>query len=424
MTFWRTLIVSVALLAGCATAPAERDAAGPVILVSIDGFRADYLDRGLTPTLSALAADGARATEGMRPSFPSVTFPNHYTLVTGLRPDHHGIVNNTMTDPAFPGAVFKMSDHEEATKARWWDGAAPIWVTAEQHGVRAATMFWPGSEVAIRGVRPHDYLPFDQGMPSAKRVEQVLAWLDRPPAERPKLVTLYFDIVDTQGHAFGPDSPELAKALSDVDAALAALVAGLRTRGLDGKTNLIVVADHGMAALSDDRTIQLDTIVSPTSIDVPWITGYMLGVVPVEGKTAEVETALLGRHGALQCWRKGELPERFHYGTNPRIPPIFCMPDTGWNIVSTARPSRWVSKGAHGYDNDDPTMRALFVAHGPAFRPGVALPVFDNVDVYPLLAHLVGVPPEPNDGDLEDLRPALREKLKAGISAPRQRPPA
>jgi predicted AlkP superfamily pyrophosphatase or phosphodiesterase len=407
MSLFRAFAACLFLLAGCATAPAPV-AEKRVILVSIDGFRADYLDRGLTPTLSALAADGARAEGGMRPSFPSVTFPNHYTLVTGLRPDEHGIVNNTMTDPAYPGAVFRLSDRAESTNPRWWNGAEPAWVTAEKHGVRTATMYWPGSEVEIRGVRPHDWLPFDQSMPSMKRAEQVLTWMDRPPAERPKLVTLYFDIVDTQGHAFGPDSPEVNAAVGEVDAAMGALVAGLEARGLAASTDIVVVADHGMAPLSPERQIQLDDIISPTLIDVPWMAGYLLGVVPAEGKTAEVEAALLGRHGALQCWRKGEIPARFHYGTNPRIPPIFCSPDTGWNIVSASRPSRWASKGAHGYDNDAPEMRALFLAHGPDFRQGARVATFDNVDVYPLLMGLIGVPPEKNDGDVADLAGALR----------------
>lgn len=401
-----TMTALFLVVSGCASAPAPAERA-PVILVSIDGFRADYLDRGLTPTLSAMAAGGVRA-RAMRPSFPSVTFPNHYTLVTGLRPDHHGIVYNAMQDPAFPGATFTLGNHEESTNPRWWNGAEPAWVTAERHGVRTATMFWPGSEVEIRGVRPHDWAPFDQSMPSAARVDKLLSWFDRPAGERPRFATLYFDIVDTQGHTFGPDSAETAAALQEVDGAMARLLAGLRAEGLEGRVNIIVVSDHGMAPLAPERTIQLDTIVDPSMIDVPWLAGYLLGIVPHADKTAEAEAALLGRHGALQCWRKGELPARFKYGTNPRIPPIFCLPDTGWSIASAARPLRYVSKGAHGYDNMAPEMAALFVADGPAFRHGVTLAPFDNVDVYPLLMQLIAVRPERNDGDIAPLRRALR----------------
>ncbi|MDX2235040.1 MAG: ectonucleotide pyrophosphatase/phosphodiesterase [Hyphomonadaceae bacterium] len=406
MNALRSLLVCVLLLAACATPPREAAAPPPVlILVSIDGFRTDYIDRGLTPTLSSLAEGGVRA-DAMRPSFPSVTFPNHYTLVTGLRPDRHGIVNNTMVDPTRPDAVFKLSDRVEATNPFWWEGAAPLWVTAEAKGVRTATMFWPGSEVAIRGVRPRDWLPFNQAMPSQARVDQVLAWMERPAQERPRFVTLYFDIVDTQGHVFGPDSAEVNAALGEVDAAMASLVAGLKARGV--AADLVVVSDHGMAAVGPERSIDLDALVAPDAITVPWMAGYLLGVTPVAGREAAVEAALLGRRGPMECWRKRELPERFAFGASPRIPPIVCLPDTGWTIVSAARPSRYASKGAHGYDPQHPDMGAVFVANGPSFRAGARVPPFDNVHVYPLLTHILGVAPEPNDGDLAVLKPALR----------------
>jgi len=408
MIHWmRAWLAPVALaLAGCLTPPGTPAAPPPLILVSIDGFRADYLDRGLTPVLQGLAAGGARA-DGMRPSFPSVTFPNHYTLVTGLRPDRHGIVNNTMQDPAFPGATFTLSNREEALRPRWWNGAEPVWVTAERHGARTATMFWPGSEVAIRGVRPHDWAVFDQTLPSSARVDRLLSWFDRPPGARPRFATLYFDIVDTQGHTFGPDSAELNAALAEVDAALGRLTDGLRARGV--RANLVVVSDHGMAALAPERTIHLDAIVAPASIEARWLTHYHVGVAPAAGRTAEVEAALLGRHGALECWRKDDIPARFRFGRNPRVPPIFCLPDVGWSIVSAARPLPYgPGKGAHGYDNADPAMAALFVAAGPDIAAGVRLPRFDNVDVYPLLMRLIHLPAAPNDGDPATLAPALR----------------
>jgi predicted AlkP superfamily pyrophosphatase or phosphodiesterase len=210
------LLLSALVLAGPA-------AAAPLtVLVSIDGFRADYLDRGVTPVLSGLAAQGARGA--MRPSFPSKTFPNHYTLVTGLRPDHHGIVENNMEDPAIPGVTFKMSNLAAVADRRWWDGGEPIWVTAERAGIRSATMYWPGSEAEIHGVRPSLWLHFDQNRLSPARVDQTLAWLDLPAEQRPQFVTLYFDEVDTAGHWFGPDSAEVNAAAGRVDQALGRLV--------------------------------------------------------------------------------------------------------------------------------------------------------------------------------------------------------
>jgi len=389
-------------------APRAADTARtPLILVSIDGFRADYLARGRTPTLAALAADGVRA-EALKPAFPTLTFPNHYTLVTGLYPDHHGIVNNRMTDPAFEhGFVYK----EQATidDPRWW-GGEPLWVSAEKQGVRSATMFWPGSTVAIAGVRPTYWKPFDGKVAPDARVDQVLAWLDLPAARRPRFLTLYFEQVDHEGHEHGPESAEVDAALADVDAALARLVDGLRARGRLDATDLVVVSDHGQAATSPERRTYLDDIVPLADVDVANY-GILAGIEPHAGKTAEIERALLRPHPHMQCWRKGEVPARLHYGTHPRIPSLLCLAEHGGNITSHGYDDKGghYSPGEHGYDNDDPAMRALFVARGPDFRRGAVVPEFDNVDVYPLLAKLLGVAPRPNDGDVAAVAGLLRD---------------
>lgn len=391
----------------CLAGPALAAERAPVILISIDGFRADYATRGLTPTLAALAAEGAWAGEGMRPSFPVNTFPNHYTLITGLRPDHHGLTDNTLYDAARPGVKFSMGAREQVQDRFWWDGGEPVWVTAEKAGVKSFIMFWPGSEAAIQGVRPSRWSVYDEALPAFDRVDRLLGWLDLPAAERPGFMTLYFEDIDTTGHHEGPDSESLNQALGRVDAALARLVAGLKARGLYGKVNLIVVSDHGMAPTAPDRVIFLDDLAPMDAVTVVTI-GTISGFV---AKTPEAEAALLGRHAHLDCWRKADLPARFHYGTHPRIPPIVCLPETGW--VLTTR--EWAAKrpmtkpgGSHGYAPDDPMMRALFVAHGPDIRPGVLLPVFDNVSVYPLIMRLLGLTPRPNDGDPAATAPALR----------------
>lgn len=409
MRAWRILAACALLLAGCATAPAPAvRPPAPVILVAIDGFRPDYLDRGVSPTLSRLAAEGVRAA-AMRPSFPSLTFPNHYTLVTGQRPDRHGVVNNVMEDPAHPGVVFTLGDRAVNLQPHWWNDAAPLWVTAEQQGVRTATMFWPGSEVEIRGVRPQDFAPFDQKMPSAARVDQVLAWLDRPVAERARFFTLYFDIVDTAGHIQGPDSPELNAAVTEVDAAMARLLEGLAARGLADQTNIVVVADHGMAPVSPERTVDLDAVIAPALVRYVWPPGPLAGIAPAPGQTEAALAPLVGRHGHAECWKRADIPARYHMGAHRRVPPVVCLADTGWTLTSTASPRRYpVRGGAHGYDTEDPLMGALFLAHGPAFRPGVMLPAFDNVHVYPLLAKLIGVTPAASDGDPQVLAGALK----------------
>ncbi len=405
--FSRTLLIALTFLtlAG-APAPALAQDRRPLILISIDGFRAEYLERGLTPTLDALAGAGARA-EAMRPSFPVNTFPNHYTLVTGLRPDRHGLTDNTMFDGARPGVKFSMGARDQVMDRFWWDGGEPIWVTAQRQGVRAATMFWPGSEAAVRGVRPSIWHIYEEALPAFDRVDRLLGWLDLPMAERPLLMTLYFEAVDTVGHHSGPDSPELNEALRTVDLSLARLVAGLTARGLLHQVNIVIVSDHGMAPTSPDRLIVLDEQYPAGAFR--WITmGSMAGLIPAD---AEVERRLVGRQDHHECWRKGELPARLNYGSHPRIPPVICLADAGWTLTTRERQdSRPMTRsgGAHGYDPHDPTMQAIFVAHGPAFRSGVVLAPFDNVSVYPLLARLLDLTPAPNDGDPADTAAALR----------------
>ena len=381
------------------------------ILVSIDGFRPDYLGRGATPRLDALAAAGASGP--MRPSFPSKTFPNHWTLVTGLVPDHHGIVANAMEDAARPGKKFTM----ETDDPFWWSAAEPIWVAAEKAGVRTATMFWPGANVAVGGTatghhgridggtRPSNWQQYNEQVTSRERVAAVIDWLRRPPATRPRFLTLYFDAVDTAGHDGGPDGPELAPALREVDAAIGGLVDDLRALGQPA--NLVIVADHGMAATSDRRTVPIADLADPADLRL-FESGPYAALYAVPGHEAALEARLLTPHPHVQCWRKAEIPPRFRYGANPRIPPYLCLAESGWLIV--AKPSgKPFAEGNHGYDNQAPEMCALFIASGPAFRRGVRLVAFDNVDIYPLLRRLIGLPPTAmRDGTLAPLLPALR----------------
>jgi predicted AlkP superfamily pyrophosphatase or phosphodiesterase len=403
-------LLLVLLLAGCLhTAPAPPPSRTPVILISIDGFRADYLKRGLTPVMSRLAAEGAWAVDGMRPSYPSLTYPNHYVLVTGKRPDRNGVVNNIMEDPAIPGVLFTMSNRPAVQDGRWWDQAEPIWITAERAGVHTAPTYWPGSEAEIRGLRPRRWTPFDQSRPSNARVDDLLAQFDASAPQRPGFATLYFDAVDTQGHHTGPDSPELNRVLGEVDAAIGRLVEGLKARGLYDRVNLVLVADHGMAPMDTALRVIADDWVSPEIARLV-NAGEAVGFEPRPGHEAEAEARLLAPHRGGQCWRKAEVPARFHYGRNPRVPAIVCLADLGGYVISReaeARRTGALDRGAHGYDPEAIEMRALFVAHGPGVKAGVRIAPFDNVSVYPFLAHLLELTAEPGDGKLSDLKAAL-----------------
>ena len=397
------LFASLAMALGASAVEAQQR---PVILIGIDGFRADYLDRGLTPTLSGLAAEGVRADGGMKPSFPSVTFPNFYTLATGLHPDNHGLVYNTMRDPGLPGRTFTLRNRAEVMDRVWYDDGEPIWVTAEKAGLRTATMFWPGSEAPINGVRPSYWLPFEQTVPSLARVNILLGWFTLPVEERPRLATLYFDIVDTAGHRFGPGTPETDAALSEVDTAVAALLTGLEARGI--VVDLVIVADHGMAAVSVERLVFLDDYIDVSAVEITG-EGPVATLDPLPGREADVEAKLLGRHEHMECWRKGDMPARLAYGRHPRVPAIVCLAETGWMIGTRARtdPAR-IRGGAHGYDNAAPEMRALFIGQGPAFARGVVVPDMDSVDIQPLLGRLLGLVVPAGDGRAGDTAAIIR----------------
>lgn len=400
--------LSLLFFAACETAPAppsQSATADVTVLVSIDGFRPDYMGRGFTPTLDELARTGAKGS--MSPSFPSLTFPNHYALVTGLTPDHSGLVGNNMEDAARPGVTFGMSNRAVASDPIWWEQGEPIWVTAQKQGLKTATMFWPGSDYVIHGVRPDNYRDFDQNLMSFSRVDQLLTWLDKPAAQRARFGTLYFDIVDTAGHRWGPGAPETMGAVAEVDAAIARFAAGLKAKGI--AANLVIVADHGMAATPSNQTINLDQWITKDVARTIY-TGAIAMIAPQPGREEDAAKALVGRKEHGECWRKQDLPKAFGYGTNPRVAPIICLADIGWKwrAPSQYTPMPGPDGGEHGFDPNAPEMAALFIANGPAIRAGVTLPKFRNVSVYPLLAKLTGVPPRANDGQLADTAAALR----------------
>ena len=407
--FLRALSLALLLLsAGCATPPPPRHSA-TLLLISVDGLRPADVNAAGMPALSALADANVRA-EGMRPSYPALTFPNHYALVTGLRPDRHGIVHNSMADATL--GRFRTSDRAAVESGSWW-GGVPVWVSAQRAGLRTATMFWPGSEADIDGVRPWQWRPYRDGTRAADSVAQVLQWLALPASERPRLVTMYLDQVDEASHEHGPDSPQAAAARREVDAAVAQLLRGLRALHLIGATNLLVVSDHGFETIPPGQVLRVEDMAPPRVAEAV-SDGQVISFAPLPGRTAEAERLLLGRHAHYACWRKQALPARWHYGTHPRIPAIVCQMDAGWDALwpkkyAAAMQRRDETRGSHGFDPDLPSMRATFIAAGPAFRHGVRLPVFDNVDVYPLLMRLLALPPEPGDGGIAPLLPALEE---------------
>jgi predicted AlkP superfamily pyrophosphatase or phosphodiesterase len=402
--------VLLCLAAGCArevdTVPPA--AARPIlILVSLDGWRWDYLARFRPPTLTELAAHGVRS-EGLIPVFPSKTFPNHYTIVTGLYPQKHGIVSNNMVDPALPGR-FTLSNRDVQQDTRWW-GGEPLWVTAERQGQIAATMFWPGSDVEIAGDRPTHYRMYEHELPIDIRVDQVLEWLDTPDSRRPTFLTLYFSDTDESGHDYGPDSDATRNAALDVDRALGRLLAGLDRLGLRSRTNLVVVSDHGMAAVTRQRTIVLDDYIDPSTVTMLDSTP-ILGLNPGSASAERMYRALRDKHPSLQVFTRENLPSRYRLRGHPRLPAVIGIADDGWHVATRASLEREKGDdfgGEHGYDPRHQSMHGLFVAAGPAFREGLVVPAFENIHLYELMCRVLVLRPAKNDGSAAATRSFLR----------------
>jgi predicted AlkP superfamily pyrophosphatase or phosphodiesterase len=402
-------LIALCLTSAAGQVAAPASASRPiVILVAFDGWRWDYLETVDAPVLRGLAARGVRA-DGLIPVHPSLTFPNHYTLVTGLRPAHHGIVSNTMDDPAIPGR-FTLSNTAVTSNPAWWSGE-PIWNTATRQGQTSATMFWPGSDVKIGGLFPSYWRQFEDALPPAARTDQVLEWLGLPEAARPSLLTVYYSDVDTAGHTYGPDSPDVRVAAARVDRELGRLVERIDALGLQSRVHWVVVSDHGMAQLSGDRVIVLDDLLDLSTVDLVEV-GTMLTLNP-KGDRAEVAYASLhGRHPHLRVFRSTDLPPRFGLAGHPRVPAIVGLADEGWTVTTRERLARrglnraW--GGAHGLDPAFQSMQGLFVAAGPRLKSGLRVPAFENVHVYALMCEILGLIPAPHDGNADVVRPWLR----------------
>jgi predicted AlkP superfamily pyrophosphatase or phosphodiesterase len=360
-----------------------------LILVSFDGFRPDYVDRFELPNFRKVLRRGARA-RAMVPVFPSLTFPNHYSLVTGLYPEHHGIVGNTFFDPV-RSASYSFRDQQSVTDGTWYRGQ-PIWVTAETQGMVAACFFWPGSEAAIEGVRPTVWNTYDGNVPNKVRVETVLGWLRRTPEKRPHLITLYFSELDTASHGGPLEASAIAGPVESLDAALGQLADGIDAIGMRDQVYLVLTSDHGMVETSASRTVLLSSLINRTDVRVGF-TGPVASL-HVAGGTEQAERIRDQINARLKNGRaylRQEIPERYHYRSNPRIGDVLIVMNESWTVgtfvVSKLRiGDTW---GQHGWDPALQSMRAMFAIAGPAIREDVTIPEVDNVDVYPLMAELL-----------------------------------
>ena len=377
-----------------------------VVLVSLDGFRYDYPQKYAATHLLALGKRGARTSQGMLPSYPSLTFPNHYTMVTGLYPEHHGIVANSFYDPARK-QTYSYRNSEFNADGSWY-GGVPLWSLAEQQGMRSACFFWPGSEAEIAGKRPSYYLHFDDAYPDERRIDQIIAWLQLPVTERPHLITLYYSNVDHEGHLHGPDSPEVRAAVHHVDGLMGELTSRLDRLHLP--IDLVVVADHGMIATEGDF-VTLDKAVDLGSARTE---GSLL--YPADAAETERIYQQFQQHPdpKYKVYRRADVPAALYDNANPREGDPVIVPTGPYPIRAHANPKdptqrRPTNVGEHGFDpHTMPEMKAIFFAAGPDIRKNVDLPSFENVNLYGFLSQILGLTPAPNDGSPATLAPALR----------------
>ncbi|XP_048842180.1 ectonucleotide pyrophosphatase/phosphodiesterase family member 5 [Brienomyrus brachyistius] len=388
--------VALLLLPGCSPEELSK-----LLLVSFDGFRWDYLHRVPTPNFDALIKDGVQV-ERVENVFVTKTFPNHYTMITGLYAESHGIVANEMFDPNL-NLTFSM-DKMEIYDSRWWDEAVPLWVTNQIAGHRSGAVMWPGSDVKIHGTYPTYYQMYNASMPFQARVQRLIDWFKNEEAIN--FGVLYWEEPDESGHLLGPENPLMDVVIADIDNKLGVLVEQLRDAGLFDQLNLIITSDHGMTELSTERIIALDDYIDGNLYS--WIDkSPVAGILPKEGKFDEVYSTLVSASSNMIVYKKDDILDRFGYKHNDRIMPIIIEAKEGWTIVQNKNGS--FVAGNHGYDNTLLSMQPIFVAHGPAFRQGYAKRSMRSVDLYPLMCSILGIQPSPNNGSLDNVEDLLKQ---------------
>ena len=396
-----TVIACLPILYSCGSEQNRNTEEPKLLLISIDGFHPDYFDNYETPNINRLAETGVLA-DFMIPVFPTKTFPNHYSIATGLYTENSGLIANNMYD-AEMDEYYSLGNREAVQDSRWYEGE-PIWVTAEKQGLKTAPMFWPGSEAPIGGDHPTYWAPFNQELPYSARVDSVIHWLTMDQDTAPGFMTLYFSKVDTYGHRYGPESDSVAAAVHEVDEQIGYLIDELGRTGQGENLNMIIVSDHGMAEVSDERVILLDQIINLESMEV--IDWNPVAMINSEDwvDTESIYEQLKSNEKNFRVYKKEDLPERYRFKNHPRVPEIILIADLGYSITTSERLAAYgISGGAHGYDNEHPEMHSFFLANGPSFKQGKRTPGFQNIHLYELMAHLLNLEPAPNDGSLDSL---------------------
>ena len=376
-----------------------------VLLISMDGFRADYLEKTHTPNFDKMAKNGIRS-DGLIPVFISKTFPNHYSIATGMYAENHGLIANSFFASDL-GEYYSIRDRKSVEKADFY-GGEPIWVTAEKQGLKTASYFWVGTEAAVSGIHPSIWKRYDQKVPFDDRIDSVMTWFSLPKPNRPRLIMLYFHEPDWTGHEYGPNSAQTIEQIQKMDGIMGTILKKAGNLTIADKLNVLVVSDHGMTEVNPEQVIDLSVYTDLSGVET-------VGAGPIVFLSADSSKRLTPIYNDLQqlpnaqVYWKRDIPDRWHYRAHERIPEVLIVAEEGWTLMPMGH-GPGMPKGTHGYDNKLKSMQAIFVAEGPAFKSGYSKEVFENIHIYPLLAHILGLEPYSGiDGDLNVVRDLLAD---------------
>ncbi|MBL1212726.1 MAG: alkaline phosphatase family protein [Ignavibacteriae bacterium] len=379
------------------------------ILISFDGFRWDYSEREITPNLDKLAGQGVSALS-LRPCFPTKTYPNHLSIITGCYIEKHGIIANSFADP-LTGEEFSLSNRNTVQNEKWYK-AKTFWELAEENGIKSASYFFPGSELKNPKRRPSYFHYYDHNLPYEDRIDGVIDWLKLPIKERPKFISLYFHETDSYGHKYGPDAPETNIAIALLDSMLGILMHELENIDLRDSTNIIVLSDHGMTEISTERVVNIEELLNEYEVKIQGEKPFML-IEPDGDEIDEVYEILKLHDEHYSVYKKQKIPEWFHYKNNNAISSILVVAENGWSLVTNdwlESFNKYAGKGNHGYDNNHFDMHGIFYAAGPSFKNNYKTGTVWNIDIFPLLCEIYMLPVSENiDGKSERINFILKE---------------
>lgn len=403
MRSFTLFVITIALLvfySGCKEFRKEDDQQPYLIVLSLDGFRWDYPTKANTPTLDSLAKIGSRA-ESIVACFPTKTFPNHYSIATGLYPDKHGIVMNDFHAPDV-GGKYGVKYRTTVQDGKYY-GGTPIWNAAEKQGVKSASLFWVGSTADIQGMKPSISINYNEQLPQDTRIDSLVNWIRLPLNKRPHLIMWYYHEPDGLGHEYGPESEEIIGVIENLDQFLTRFFKKMRQLPQFDKLNFIITSDHGMAHISPNRNINIDEIVDTSLIEFVDGGNPIMNIKVKEGQLDKVYNQLIEGNYKYKAWKHGQLPEHLHYGNNVRTHDITIVADSSWSINWSEPSSEYSMFGTHGYENTNKDMNAIFYAAGPAFKENHIHPQFNNIDIYPLMGEILEIELPENDGKLENV---------------------